>query len=1007
MSDNYFVLLGLDPGVEDWSVIEAAIVDRQRRWSNIRTSGKPADRRKADRWVTLLPDMRVALADPVRRREIALEAKRVLADQRAEALARLDELIGVIHDSTIDAVGVAVLVRQVGGGIGEPEVVARLKARGIAVVSGGGGGASSVARPVLDRVVEEGIRDNLRHLGFRSLYEFLGRNARSSPQSLLEAADAIYVELRRKGLTDPDSTARGELVGFAKSVFRDAEGKRRYDNSYAAEAMTGLDGLLEVAGRDKFLESAEVERVVAGARERGVDRDVAVEYIRAYAGKRKWGVQSGSDSSAVRVRLCGFCDAVARGPSDVRCHQCGQELVQPCPRCGKPTPTEDECCGSCGCSTGDAPVVQGLLREGREHLVKGDFAGATVAFERALGLWSGWQPALEGLREVEDRLQARQREAEQRRQARQALLDEIDGHLRHNRLEAAQTALERLRRDEGKAGTEALWSRVQEGVRRARRAFEDAEALRRSGKGEDAVDKYMESVAICADFQPALQALAASPPPAPASLRVTVSGSSARLSWSGVKARGTVTYRVLRKGSSAPAGPNDGEALTEVASPAFDDTSMPVGVGSYYAVFALRGGVASAGAAVSGPHVRVADVTNVVAEAGDGEVALRWQRPPGCETVEVWRATLANPAASGNGVRVPVADDTAVAQGLKNGVTYRFLIVAVFTNPTGGPVLSAPGVRVTATPVVPPPAVMDLRARKEGQSVFLEWTHPGRGDVQIRCARQAPELRPGRILSVAAVGRFGTPVPVTARGTAQTAFKDQGRVYFIPLSVVGDTAVVGTAVALTSLDDVQQLTSQRQGDAIHLTWRWPAGAAETLVVWRTDTFPTGPDDANSARRVVTRSEYDRSGNWTLRNPARVRHYFAVFVRDGEHEVYSTGAQVLESSGLESLVSYRAVNVRRGLFRRAGPSAYIELRADESVLTLPGLIAVLKPNLPPLRPGDGHTVASLDRLDFRNGVARIELDANGQVGFVKVFFTDDRHAREFRLRPGPLEQLKVG
>lgn len=994
MSDNYYILLGLDPSVDDWSVVESAIKDRQRRWSMQKNQGAPKDKRNAERHLKLIPDMQMKLRDPTERRVIAREAEKELKEQKAEHFSKLEELIRIIHEPMIDADHVKLLVRQVGGGISESEVISRLKARGINIASRDS--AKNAVRPKLDPTITQSIRDNLRHTGLKSLYDFLGLGPRSSPKSLYDAADEVYKELRRKGLTNPDSTARQELAGHAKAVFKDAKEKERYDNTYATEAMEELNGHLEVAGRDSLLDQGEIDCLVREARNKGVNQDIAIEYIEEYAQKRKWVVQRMSELPSAELKLCGFCNIIARTSKDTRCHNCGQELVQPCPRCEQPSPTQDECCGSCGCSTGDAPLVQGLLREGQEHLVQGDLTGARSCFDRALIYWENWQPALEGKRRV-DAI----------RQARESALEAVDVLIRDRKLEEAQSTLDRLRREFGIIGTDDLGTRIEAGLSRAQDTFHAAEVLRAAGKGEDAVEKFTEAVGYCVDFQAALRALASSPPPAPSALKVTMVGATAQLTWKVMQARGKVTYRVQRKISGAPTSPGDGTMVGEVNGTSFHDTLLPSGTPCYYSVFAIRGGVPSAAAATSGPHLRVADPTAIIVEAGDSQVSLRWKRPTGCTAVEVWRESGRAPAAYGQGKTIAVSGDSAVDQGLNNGLTYNYLIVACFTNPLDGRgVIRAPGVNVVATPVVPPSAVEDLRAKREGHTVILHWTSPTQGDVQIRQTRQAPTYSSGRIIPLSTADQFGTPVPVIGRGTTQTTIDSQGRVFFIPLSVLAQTAVLGAPVSVTTLDDVVDLEAQRQGDTIHLTWGWPIGAVETLVSWRYDNYPESPDNASDGRRTVTRSEYDRDGLWTLRNAARSRHYFKVYVRDPDANIYSSGAQVVEASGLEAQVVYR-VMTRRNLISRTIKEAWVDLRTKDDIHTLPAILTVLKQGLPPIRPEDGYTIVSLDRLTFQDGAARIDLPTNGVVGFIKLFFRDRHHAREIRLIPAAKEHLRLG
>lgn len=996
MSDNYYILLGLDPKVDDWTVIEGVIKECQRRWSMQKNQGRPEDRRKADRYVRLIPDMQVKLKDSAERRKIAGEAAELLKDKKAERYKRLDQLIQFMDTSTIDPADVKLLVRQVGGGIGESEVLNRLKKKGISVAPTEKAKGPTKVRPKLDPTIDQNIRDNLQHLELPSLYGFLGIGPRSSPKRLVDAADEIYKEIRRKGLTDPDSNARQELAGYAKAVFKNNLEKEKYDNAYAVQAMEDLRGLLEVAGRDSFLEQNEIDRLIKEARSSGVAPDIAIDYIEEFARKRKWKVRKEPKPPAVELKLCGFCSTVARTPKETRCHNCGKAFVQPCPRCGKPTPTQDACCGACGCNTGDAPFIHGLLKQGQERMAEGDLGSALSCFDKALIYWEDWQPAID---------------AKQRllsiRSARESALKKIDGSLRERKLEEAQSALDRFRRQFGSKGTENIGGRIDEGMRLAIAAFQSAEALQSAGRSEDAVDKYMAALGHCTDFQPALRGLADSPPSAPSMLTITKLGKTAKLSWIPAPASGSVSYRILRKPEGAPTGPDDGEQIGELYETQFHDASVPPGKPWYYSIYTLRGGVASLTASRSGPHMWFAEPTDVIVEAGDGRVTLRWSPPVGCTQVEVWRSVNKPPSKPGTGKCLDVSGDSAVDSDLTNGTKYGYLIVACFADPTDRRAsVRSPGVGLTATPVAPPSAVKDLRATRKHRDVMLAWTHPEKGDVQIRMMRQKPEFSPGRIIPLSMAAKYGTPVSLTGRGRAQTTLSGQGRVFFIPLSVVAQTAIMGSPVQVTSLDEITGMESQRQGNDIHLTWEWPPGAVAVVIGWRHDVYPVQPEEATGGRRTVTLSEYNRNGMWVLRKAKRERHYFAIFVYDPDADIFSSGRNLLEASGLETLVSYRVIT-RRSLIRRRLKKAWMELKSKEKIRAIPALLVVHKRGSPPLRPGDGQTIARISRLSFKAGVARIDLPINGHDGYVKLFFQNGQDTHEFRLLSAPLNQIKIG
>jgi tetratricopeptide (TPR) repeat protein len=994
MSENFYLLLGLEPHVDDWPVIEARLRECQRRWALQKNQGAPRDRRNAEKYLKLIPEIQVKLSDPGSRRAIAADAEKELKSRKKDTLRKLDELIDVLSDRTLDADTLKILQRQLGGGLGEGDILARLTARGFTVAADNAPASPSKVRSRLDPTIAQGIRDNLRHVQSASLYDFLNLGPRSSPKSLTDAAQELLASLRRKPITQ-ERTVGEELAGQALAVFKTAADKERYDNTCAVEAMEGLREHLELAGRRSFLDQTAIDNLLKLARGKGVRPELALEYIQEFAQKRRWGLQRQGDGPAPAPKVCGFCEALARSDKDSRCHECGEELVQPCPRCGQPTPTENQCCSHCGCATGDAPLVKRLLREGRRLAAQGELEQALTCFDQALVYWEHWPEALEEKRRVEVR-----------RRARDAAFAELDALLHAHRLVQAETQLERLQREHGVAGTEAMAHRVRKGLDGADASLRQAEALLRAGRAEDAVEMFLEALGHCSDHPKALQALSACPPLPPSGLEVTPMGASFRLRWNPVPARGSVSYRVQRKAGGVPHGIQDGVTVAEVTSPLCDDPDVPAGMPWYYAVFTLRSGVASQ-ALGSGPHLRRAEVSDLVVEAGDGQVVLRWTPPQGCTGVEVWRLEGARAPACGQGARVAVAGDCAVDKGLRNGTSHAYRVVACFTDPADDrSIVKSAGVSAMALPVAPPAAVADLHARREHGDVLLSWTPPPRGDVQIRQTTRLPRFSVGRIIALTQAQEYGTLVSAIGPGAAQTALRSQGRVFFIPLSVVEQTAVLGKPVAITTLDEVSHLQSQRVGDNIHLTWAWPTGATEVLVAWSHDACPASPEEAQGGSRRLTQDAYERAGQWTLRNAARARHYFTVFVHDAASGLFSSGARIVEARGLETQIRY-CVKARYSLWRRNLQAAWVELQASRDVKELPAVVAVWKRGMPALSAEDGRIVASSACVSFREGSARIELPVDMTKGFVKLFFRDGSHAGEIRLMPAPPSELKIG
>lgn len=994
--ENFFLLLELDDAVDDWTVIEAHILERKRAWSKDRSQGNPKARRRAERGLALLADIETVLRDPESRRQEAREARKLRQQEQQTKLKELDEAISVVQRGRCDETTVKTLEKQFAGVFSAAEIVQRLRAAGVEI-RGAGAPAERPIKDQIDKVTAGNIRRNLEHLGVTDLYAFLELAPHSSFRALTDRAEEIYKENQRLGRKDADAAARNELAGICKTLFQSERDKARYDNYLATEAMEGLRNNLELAGSDNFINRHELEELVKQARQRGVPAEDARAYIEEYAANRKWGVDRDA-TPAKELRQCGYCLSFS-SPEAATCGQCGEPLEIACPRCDARNLTQNAACTSCGCHIGDAPLVKSLYKEGQRHALEGRLEEALRAFDKALLYWPDWPPAASARAEVR-----------QRQETREADLRALEVLLRERRLTAALAALDRFERHYGGTSPEHWAQQIRAGIATAEAAFRRGESLRREGRLEAALDAWDEALAACADFAPARQAMAASPPSPPSALTIEPLAAGFRLRWRPAESRRSVAYRVRRKTGGMAQGSDDGDLVGEVAAEGIDDVTVPVGQAVWYSVFTLRGGIASPVGATSGPHLRTAEVTDLAAVAGDREVTLSWTPPPGLRRIAVFRAARDAPAA-GAGTTLTTAGKSAHDGGLENGVRYGYRVVTVFADPAcpGGEVASA-GMVVFATPVAPPQPVMDLRAARDGRSVMLSWTPVPSARVEVRQNAVQPDCAPGQIFAVGQLDRFGHPIASASAGSAQVTLERQGQAFFVPFSVASSTAVAGRSVEVVHLDPVSDLVARRAGGGIFLTWIWPAGVDEVAVCYAHDRYPEDPRHSGQGVAItVTRREYERDGGWLLRLAERAPHYFSVFSRAGD-DLYAPPARTLESLGQGLAVAYRVV-VRKKLLRRAVEDARIELTCRESGngFALPALLVVGKPRQVPLSPRDGELLAEVPEVRFESGRATIPIPEKHWRGqsYVKLFFKNAAKAREVRLLPAEKERLRIG
>ncbi len=506
--------------------------------------------------------------------------------------------------------------------------------------------------------------------------------------------------------------------------------------------------------------------------------------------------------------------------------------------------------------------------------------------------------------------------------------------------------------------------------------------------------------------KPALPPRAAGPPPPP-SLRVRRQGKGLRLTWEAAPCAGAVTYWVVRKPGSPPVDPSDGTVLDEVRGTRFDDERLPSGT-LHYAVFTVRDGVASRRGATDRPWLIPRPVSGLTAEVGGRRVLLRWKPPQGCTEVEVWRSTPGEEAGEPRH-RVAVEGDSALDTEVVSGQPYVYEVVPVF--PWGESRERGPGYRIHLTPAPPPPPVIDLAARLDGATVELRWTSPRlpRAGVEIRLCRDLPAGNPGDLISVDRAGRFGPPV-AAGRGAAEVELAEHGVYYFVPLTVLGETAVVGRAAAVAYVEEVGGLEARAAGPRIVLTWQWPAAAAEVRICYSYRRYPEDPAAGHVHRAVdLDRAGYDEDDGWVLGDAERRRHFFTVFARHPESGLYSAGRRVLVPMGQTPRVAYRVVT-RKSLWKRQVTEAHVELTAvDQGCDLLEGLQVVLKERHPPLAADDGVVLTTVGALALEDGAATIAIpDAHlARKGYLKLFFDNPEDAQMVRLRPAAKEHLRLG
>jgi len=309
-------------------------------------------------------------------------------------------------------------------------------------------------------------------------------------------------------------------------------------------------------------------------------------------------------------------------------------------------------------------------------------------------------------------------------------------------------------------------------------------------------------------------------PAAPTGFTATAGDTKITLVWSAVS--GATEYRVFH--GTSPNVLTSGSPVTTVATPSFTDTGLTNGTTYYFKVVAAN----MAGAGDASPEISKTPLpplpavpTNLIAAAGNAQVALTWTAVTGVTEYRIYRGTSAGVSTTGAAIAVSTVTTPSFTNlSLTNGTTYFFKVVAA--NMAGPGPESA---EVNAKPLPPKPGEpTNLTATAGDKQVVLAWTAvTGATDYQIFRSTSAGVVTSGTPLATVI-----TP-PFTSTGLVN------GTPYYFKVVA---TNVAGPGPASTEVTTTPtpplpaapaNLTAVAGDAQVTLSWQAAANAAEYRI----------------------------------------------------------------------------------------------------------------------------------------------------------------------------------
>lgn len=926
---NFFDLLGLDPDAPwNQAEFERIVTEKRREWTRLSLQGIGQKQVLAKRNLGLIGAINRVMNDPVLRDKEAEQCrlghsqdKRKLLDEFNESL-RFSERKPYVLESEISHWAKEYAAIFPGG---EADVRSHVKAP-IRPSN-----ARAAARPQLNLVRAKEIREHLQLLGYETLYELLSKELRASFSEttslpiLQQAADRLNREWQKRPDKTVDVTARIKLSGHAKDIFGSEDQRQRYQETLRQDKMTQRLHVFE-----KYCEGAQAidatqsENFLNEAKGLGWDVEEAQERLVDLAARRRWPLIFSREAAAKidEQQRCVYCEELH--PKDARyCKNCRRQLRMDCPGCGKDVSLAESVCVHCGFAVGDfypiQEMLQTLLDQDGHLLASLDLTEAKEIVDLLKQNWSPKNPDA-----LARKIAGVWAEIQRRFDERKQLTERVLRLIANCHFCEARDLLPKL--PPTIQGIPDWQKKLQEIKARTEAARRQVERAQQRGTREDERERaYWAALQESADCEEAREGLKRITPKPPWNLKLDIDKDKATvtLDWNASPSPGG-EHVVVRKAFSLPASPSDGEILVSTPGNHYTDSTPPVGLSIFYAVFAQREGVVSkASAQAPQPAFFIQEATDLKWKTTATSVTLEWKPPPNVHTVTVVRKEGSAPQSLSDGVvlQPPAGQNKLLDEPVQEGGRYFYRVYCRFLNSQGSIVSSNGSQPVMVVPQGPPDPFklkLDFKLRQEQISTWLDidYPPPEKGEVKI-LKSDRPFVIPGEKDVDQLLTRH---IEVKGNGGKTDRLSKQGEIYYLPLILFEGKLYVGEAQSYPYTKAVTDLKAYNLVTALALEWTWPDDTDEVQIGYDTTGWLR---DARSApkKMVVTRQEYNRLHRYELKAPGGMEYYLIVspVITQQGKRVVGNGPQIRCYLGPKASVKYGFNRSRTKLTLQASQS----------------------------------------------------------------------------------------
>ena len=304
---NFFLLLGLNPDAPwNQTLFEETLRKKRNEWSR-QGAGVAKKALLAKQNLALIPKITEVMMNAALREQEAIAARKERAAEQQKEQEQFEKQLAFINaQDTLDEEEREKFVVAFQHLLPADEIRSRIK---IPTLTPETEAASPQATATLEESIAKNIADRLQIIHMHTLYELLAQDIGSAQGTgtgstqdtgstqgapptwdLLRAAEALYARLVRLQPT-AETTAKMELAGLARYVFKNDETRASYDETLRQASWQRIFHELDESmnrAKKKEVNAKQVTLFLNDAQKDGWSEQEALEQLKEHAQQQKW-----------------------------------------------------------------------------------------------------------------------------------------------------------------------------------------------------------------------------------------------------------------------------------------------------------------------------------------------------------------------------------------------------------------------------------------------------------------------------------------------------------------------------------------------------------------------------------------------------------------------------------------------------------------------------------------------------------------------------------------------